>query len=197
MKAEERKEQILRAARSAFAEHGYERTSIAVICRKAGIARPTLYQYFKDKRSVFRELLEGGLKGLHDRLHQGLKPEPGDPDLSARQEMEAVHLALLKELAANRELMTILLKEAKAKNAETEDIVSRLWEGLIGKLVEEHSRDGAARGMSEAEVEFMIRYMHGGMLHTAEHYLFGREPSLSVEDMAAKLTDIEARIKGI
>ena len=69
MKGDERKKQILDAALKAFAEYGYERTSIAVICEKAGIARPTLYQYFKDKRSLFRELLKGYLLGFHERIH--------------------------------------------------------------------------------------------------------------------------------
>ena len=50
MKGTQRKKQILTAALKAFAEHGYERTSIAVICEKAGIARPTLYQYFKESK---------------------------------------------------------------------------------------------------------------------------------------------------
>jgi len=80
MRASERNKQILDAALEAFAEFGYERTSVAIICEKAGIARPTLYQYFKDKRSVFRELLESYFLEVHDRIHERQLVKAGRPN---------------------------------------------------------------------------------------------------------------------
>ncbi len=49
---------IPHAARTLFARHGFQRTSMADIAREAGLARATLYLRFPDKRSVFEALVE-------------------------------------------------------------------------------------------------------------------------------------------
>ena len=197
MKAGERKQQILDAALEAFAEHGYERTSIAVICDKAGIARPTLYQYFKDKRSVFRELLENYLTGIHEKLHERHKAGPGGANLSPLEKMRAMHLEVLREFVAHRNFYMIMFKEAKARNAETEDIVKGIMQGMMRQFVQEFRENPVADDLSETDMEFMVRYMMGGLMHTVEHYLFDNENMTSLEEFADRISLIEARIKGL
>jgi AcrR family transcriptional regulator len=197
MKATERKKQILDAALEAFAEHGYERTSIAIICEKAGIARPTLYQYFKDKRSVFRELLEGYLTEIHEKLHRRQQAKDGEKRLSSKEIMQSFHIELLEEFVNNRHLYTILFKEAKARNAETEDIVKGIFQGLMSEFVQEFRENPVAEKLSEKDIEFMVIYMVGGLMQTVECYLFDNENLVSIKELADKLTFIESRIKGI
>ena len=50
---EERKENILRTALSVFAEEGYHNSNLSLIAEKAGISRPTIYQYFHDKDEIY------------------------------------------------------------------------------------------------------------------------------------------------
>ena len=197
MKAADRKKQILDAALKAFAEHGYERTSIAIICEKAGIARPTLYQYFKDKRSVFRELLEGYLLGLHEKIHAREKAAAGLKALSKREEMEALHRGVLEEIVANRDYHTILLKEAKARNAEAEDIVKGIMRTMRNEFVNELKSEPGWEGMSDKDVEFAVVYMMGGLMRAVEFYLLDSEQTLTTEELAEKITFIEMRIKGV
>ena len=54
----ERREQILKAAKKLFSQNGYYQTQIADIHREAGVARGTIYQYFKNKDDIFETLLE-------------------------------------------------------------------------------------------------------------------------------------------
>lgn len=56
-KMQDRSESILDAARSAFAEQGYEGTSIAQIARRAGVSDGLLYRYFRNKRDLLNEVL--------------------------------------------------------------------------------------------------------------------------------------------
>ena len=49
-----RQEEILKAAFDVFAAHGYEATRIDDVARKAGIAKGTIYLYFRDKDQLFR-----------------------------------------------------------------------------------------------------------------------------------------------
>jgi AcrR family transcriptional regulator len=197
MKASERKKQVLDAALEAFAEHGYERTSIAIICEKAGIARPTLYQYFKNKRSVFRELLENYLTGIHKKLHARQRAKDSKKKLSPRETMQSLHCELLEEFVNNRNLYTILFREAKARNAEAEDIVNGIIQGMMSEFVHEFKENPVSETLSEKDMEFMVMYMIGGLMQTVEYYLFNAESALSIQELADKITFIESRIKGI
>jgi TetR/AcrR family fatty acid metabolism transcriptional regulator len=197
MKADARKKQILDAALKAFAEHGYERTSIAIICEKAGIARPTLYQYFNDKRSVFRELLEGYLLGTHEKIHARQQATEDRKALSQRETMQSLHKELLEEISNNRDFYMILFKEAKARNAETEDIVKGIMQAMMHEFVSEMRSQPGSEAMSEKDMEFAVVYMIGGMMQTVDYYLFDNEHAVSTQELAERITFIESRIKGV
>ena len=50
---EERKEHILKSALEVFAEEGYSNSNLSLIAERAGISRPTVYQYFHDKVEIY------------------------------------------------------------------------------------------------------------------------------------------------
>ncbi len=49
---EQRKKEILREALELFSSQGYQATTLADIAKAAHIARPTLYQYFRNKHQI-------------------------------------------------------------------------------------------------------------------------------------------------
>jgi len=51
-----RREQLLRAARTVFAEKGYHRATVGDIVRQAGVAQGTFYLYFPSKQAVLATL---------------------------------------------------------------------------------------------------------------------------------------------
>jgi AcrR family transcriptional regulator len=51
--AEERREAVLEAARSEFAQHGYDGASTDAIARRAGISQPYLFRLFGSKKALF------------------------------------------------------------------------------------------------------------------------------------------------
>ncbi len=54
----DKREAILTAAFSLFGHYGYRRTSIDDIAQEAGIAKGTVYLYFKSKEEIFRALAQ-------------------------------------------------------------------------------------------------------------------------------------------
>ena len=68
MRAEERREQVLRCAADLFAEQGYHGTTVEHVVGRAGVARGTFYAYFKDKRSIFDELLHSYMDDIRDHI---------------------------------------------------------------------------------------------------------------------------------
>ena len=53
---EQRRRQILDAARGAFARHGYEGTTVALLERATGLSRGAIFNYFPNKQAIFVEL---------------------------------------------------------------------------------------------------------------------------------------------
>ena len=51
------RERILRAANDLFAKQGFSRVSMRVVANAAGVTKPALYYYFKDKEALFEECL--------------------------------------------------------------------------------------------------------------------------------------------
>ena len=58
MGKEQRRLDILNAARKVFATKGYHEAKVGDIAAAAKVAKGTLYLYFPDKRSVFVELMD-------------------------------------------------------------------------------------------------------------------------------------------
>ena len=52
-------EQILGAARAAFAELGYDATSITEIAGRVGVVEATIYRHFPSKRALLHEVIRG------------------------------------------------------------------------------------------------------------------------------------------
>ncbi|MBP1664121.1 MAG: transcriptional regulator, TetR family, partial [Bacteroidetes bacterium] len=56
-KKENIRQQILEIARDEFTMHGFKDTSMRVIALKAGITLSNIYNYFRNKDEIFREIL--------------------------------------------------------------------------------------------------------------------------------------------
>jgi AcrR family transcriptional regulator len=61
---------ILDAARDVFTEMGYGAASIRDVIRRTGLASGTFYNYFPDKQSVFRAVLDERTTELRRRLRE-------------------------------------------------------------------------------------------------------------------------------
>lgn len=57
-KAFERREELLAAAISEFSEKGYDKASINVVLKKAGVSKGSFYYHFKNKEELYYHLLE-------------------------------------------------------------------------------------------------------------------------------------------
>lgn len=53
-----RRSEIMQAAKEVFASKGYHATAVSDIAELAGVAKGTFYLYFKDKETVFAELID-------------------------------------------------------------------------------------------------------------------------------------------
>jgi AcrR family transcriptional regulator len=60
----ERRDAILAAALDEFSARGFEATRLDDVAKRAGVAKGTIYLYFRDKESLFQELIRAMLTPL-------------------------------------------------------------------------------------------------------------------------------------
>ena len=138
MRGEKRRRQILEAAVVVFAREGYEKASIAKVCTEAQIARGTLYQYFRDKNALFREVIEAHLKRISAHMVPFTIGEGEVLDRDRIAELLTARIRLILELVqGDREIYTILVTEALAKNAAVEDLYREIDRQLLNLITEE------------------------------------------------------------
>ena len=167
---QERRRQIMNAAKHVFAEAGYHGASIHAIIEKAQIARGTFYLYFTSKAAVFDSILDQAMADLRARIHRievDDKSAPA-PQLQLRDQV----METLDYIVRDRPLATLLLSaghtpDAEAAErldqffAEVRDLLRRAMEsgmeiGLLRKVDPELAAS-AMLGMIRGVIEQLIR----------------------------------------
>lgn len=100
----ERRQELLRAARDVFAEKGYHDAKIDDIVSAAKVAKGTFYLYFRDKRSVFSELVDGLLARLVTTIVT--VDTAGDVGAQVQHNIRAIVAVLLDDPALTRLLLS-------------------------------------------------------------------------------------------
>src|SRR5574337_750039 len=75
-----KREELLESAFSAFAKKGFTNTRIEDVSEEAGIAKGTVYQYFKNKDEIFFALYEHLLKKFHEKIFSGISEQLTAPE---------------------------------------------------------------------------------------------------------------------
>jgi AcrR family transcriptional regulator len=96
-RAAERRQAIIDAALEEFISRGFTATRLDDVARRAGVAKGTIYLHFKDKESMFEELIRTALVPLIGRLHT--PPPIGG---SVRDAIEGFARTFIQEVASTR-----------------------------------------------------------------------------------------------
>ena len=108
-RAAERRDAILNAALEEFAASGFAATRLDDVARRAGVAKGTIYLHFKDKESMFEELIRTAIVPMITRLW-GTPPQPG---ASVRDLVEGFAKTFIEEVATTRrgDLVRLIVAE--------------------------------------------------------------------------------------
>lgn len=183
----ERREAILSAALDEFAERGFEAARLDDVAKRAGIAKGTIYLYFRDKETLFQELLRemltpiiGGFETL------------GQADIPAKQLAEHMRDVFVHDVFETRrkDVIRLMIAEGRRfpKLAEFyyREILSPIFETLRAIL-----KRAAARGeVPEALAEFPQLIAAPGLVAIVWTGLFGNIAPLDVRKMMQTHIDI-------
>jgi len=133
------RERLLLAMAEAVAEHGYAKTSVAQVLKRAGVSRESFYEQFSNKEDCFLAAYDEAATILLGVMASGLAeappPEPasGEPDLVATfsRVLEAYLAALASEPAVARTFFVEVYAAGEAALARRVEVQSRFVDALV------------------------------------------------------------------
>jgi TetR/AcrR family transcriptional regulator, fatty acid metabolism regulator protein len=181
----DRYETILAAASRAFAEKGYETTSITEIARAADVSDGLIYKYFSNKR----DLLERVLEDFYERVigDLGAKVAGGKSFSEQLYILISVHLSTF---VAERNLCRLFISEVRTASDYRGSAIQQLnrrYTSILIKMVDDAVTSGEIpRDVDPRVVRDML---FGAIEHSAWRHTIAKRP-LDVAGMARSITDI-------
>jgi AcrR family transcriptional regulator len=181
-RVEEKERAILRAARSVFVEHGFERARMAEIAKRAGVAEGTIYIYYKTKNDLLRAVVLQFWEGITESAAASVNPSAGT--------FEQLHALADRHLAIMIRDREFIELEVILRNSGTEPIASdraplRKYVAVFDAIF----RRGQDRGDIVADAElWMARDLFYGTLEYSARTIVlrgPRRPTGVVENLVA------------
>jgi AcrR family transcriptional regulator len=126
---EDRKQQILAAARVVFDEKGYEKATVSDIVRRAGVAQGTFYLYFASKREAIIELARQPMEEVVGRM------EAAVGSATSFEEVLRAAMKLAFEFERpNMDLCRLITQANASRDAlfEGSAPMERMWHQIVG-----------------------------------------------------------------
>ena len=183
---------LLDLALDAFADHGYDGTSVREVCRRLGVSHNLIHERFGSKERLWYAAIEHGFRTLTNELATAAQEEPGD-------ELDRLRAILVRyvEVTAQRPAMIRVINHEAARPGSRLDHVYDLYIRPAHQIADLVLRDlaaaGRARPVSPAVLHFLVGHGAGGIVSLpalAERFP-GGEGSLT--DQAREAVDVVLR----
>lgn len=176
----ERRQVLLRAARDVFASKGYHDAKVEDVCAAAEVAKGTYYLYFKDKRGVLEELIDG----LFARLGGAILRV--DPERDVRPQIEHNIRAIVAVFLDDPALTRILLSYAAGLDPAFVKKIGSFYE-VVRTLLRDSLAEGQRLGIvAPGDASFYATITLGLMKEVLHEASSGPRPR-SREDIVREL----------
>lgn len=172
------RDRLLKAALELFTQSGYAATSVREIVAKAGVTKPVLYYYFKNKEGIYSEILKTRFTDL-DALFDYYLKYPG----RVSERLLILFDRILEFVVENRDFVKLMhaIYYGPPQGSPYFDFEA-YWNSLhafISRMVEEGVRKGEFRKQRAADTARIIF----AVAHAAvDEQIFERESMMSRDD---------------
>ena len=125
---EEQTEIITQAAIALFVEHGTRSTSIAQICAKADVSKPTFYRCFKDKEALVSRLYDASVNAHVGSLLKATLPNNQQKDQPIDVAIQDALNDLLDAIFQQAPLAQLLIREYGDPHSPAAHIIDSAFE---------------------------------------------------------------------
>ena len=146
LKTEKTRETIIKAAMEEFIERGFADARVSDICKKAGVAKGSVYNYFQTKESLFESVLQKFIVTAPLEVQS----EPRQQGESIKQYLKRVLLPVIKTLESSgrAQIARLVITESNRFPALAKAYLQDVHEPLIDTLrplLETAFREGELR----------------------------------------------------
>jgi AcrR family transcriptional regulator len=141
--AARRRQQLLEVALQVFGERGFHPTSMNDVAEAAGVTKPVLYQHFRSKRDLYREVLTDVGTQLLEEITKATS-SAGTP----HQQVELGFLAYFRWVASNEPAFRVLFGGGTRRDEEFAAQVVKVEAAIaeaIAALIEVRTLEQAQR----------------------------------------------------
>lgn len=135
---EEQTQIIIDAAIELFIEQGTNSTSIAQICARADVSKPTFYRCFKDKDALIAQLYQQSINAHVDTLLLATMRQ----NISAEQNLDKALDKLLDAIFEQASLAQLLFREYGDPNSPAAKIIDSTFERIAKALQKNIKQNG-------------------------------------------------------
>ena len=187
---QERRRQIVHAAKQVFAEAGYHGASINAIIERAQIARGTFYLYFESKSAVFDSILDQALADLRSRIHRIIVDEPDAP--APQVQLRAQVIATLEYIIRDRPLAMLLLSAGHTPDAEATERLDQFFADMRD-LLRRALQTGMELGLLRPCQPELVAAAMLGMIRGVIEMLVRQANERPVEDVVTEMLMVALR----
>jgi AcrR family transcriptional regulator len=159
--SEFRRAEIVDAARTVFARRGFDFGIMDEIAKEAGVAKGTLYLYFRSKTEIYKAVLDHDMGTLKESSLDRI-----DAAESLREKIRAFTLARIERAETNREFFRIMDSESHALTFTRSQYRDWLREPVLrlASAIEAASKQGEIRSIDPEKTAWLIADMTRGII---------------------------------
>jgi len=159
--SEFRRAEIVDAARKVFARHGFALGIMDEIAKEAGMAKGTIYLYFRSKTEIYKAVLDHDMKALTRSTLERI-----DAAKSLKEKIGAFTLARLENAEAKKEFFRIMDSAQGNLTVTRSQYREFLLEPVkrLAAAIEHAARLGEIRSVPAEKVAWMIADLTRGTI---------------------------------
>lgn len=174
--SEFRRAEIVDAARTVFARRGFAFGIMDEIAREAGVAKGTLYLYFRSKTEIYKAVLDHDMRSLKKNTLERIDRAKG-----LKGKIRAFALARIERAEVNKDFFRIMDSESGALSYTRSQYRDWLREPVqrLASAIEEAAARGEIRPLDPGKTAWLIVDMTRG---TIQRRLLAESPTPPAED---------------
>lgn len=146
--ADEKRERILDQAARLFAERGLSQTDMAELAARAGVAKGSLYNYFKSKDELYLHVCRQALARSREAVYGGI-----DPAWDILRQVEHIFRRGVEFAQEHPEYVSLYLNIASAGMERFARKISREVEKHTANHLKRLIRQGVKKGLVRADID--------------------------------------------
>lgn len=184
------RERLLKAALKLFTQSGYAATSVRELVEEAGVTKPVLYYYFKNKEGIYSEIVKTHFTSI-DALFDYYLKCPG----SVSERLTNLFDRILSFVIENKDFVRLMhaIYYGPPQGAPYFDFETFCGDvhGFIAAMIEEGIRTGEYREHSASDMGWVVF----GVIHTSiDEQIANRGPMISRVDSLRILNQVLAEV---